>query len=61
MNELVRVGYGSVGRELGGGEGGFSFFLLFFNSVMAFLMMMMMMMRLRYVPLGIHFSSSRVC
>lgn len=59
MNELVRVGYGSVGRELGGGEGGFSFFLLFFNSVMAFLMIMMI--RLRYVPLGIHFPSSRVC
>lgn len=53
------VGDGSVGRELGGGEGGFSFFLFFSNSVMAFLMMMMI--RLRYVLLGIHFSSSRVC
>lgn len=64
MNELVIVG--SELYEEARGIFFFSFFLFCFffsNSVMAFLMMMMMMMRLRlrYVPLGIHFSSSRVC
>lgn len=56
MNELVIVG--SELYEEARGDFLFFFFLLFSNSVMAFLMMMM---RLRYVPLGIHFSSSRVC
>lgn len=66
MNELVGVGDGSVGREVRRRRGGFSVFFFSFsvfffsNSVMAFLMMLMLM-RLRYVPLGIHFSSSRVC
>lgn len=31
MNELVGVGDGSVGRELGGGEGGFSVFFFSFS------------------------------
>lgn len=57
MNELVIVG--SELYEEARGDFLFFFFLLFSNSVMAFLMMMMM--RLRYVPLGIHFPSSRVC